>query len=349
MSFEDELRNTMRDHDHEAPKADSLPPSRWRRSPRRTWWPALAAAAVVVLAAAIALAVHNSGGHRALAADTSSAPNEPSATNTVDATCPQRYRVDSNTPWVPQHAVGIDAGSRLVPDEVPTSAFVCGYLNGSAELSGTRPITANLGGLRDTLTWQPHGPNFPACTADLQQNDHDAYLIHLTYPSGAMWVSAPGDHCEGASNGTFSSPANLKLSVVPAYENGAWPTLPTGAGGPACGVQSSGRFGDETALVPGQPDELIACNGPTRRQSTTRSAATIDRIAHALNELPTKPTTGQCGPSPDTFYDLVFLYDRGPAVIVWLSPGCKPEVANGSLQSESAASIVPLVEQLLGS
>ena len=336
MSFDDELRDTMRAHDTEAPTVADLGPAPWHRTTHRTWWPAAAAAAIVLLATGITLAVRHSGGHQS------------SAASVANATCPQRYPVKSLSPWVPQRAEGVDAASRLVPDEVPTSVFICGYLGGRAQLTGRRAVTANLRGLREALTWVPAGDRRGApCTADLQPHDGDNFLIHLTYPSGAMWVSAPGDHCDGSTNGTFSSTANLRASVIPAYETGAWANQPARGKDGRCGVFTQGRLGQEANLVPDHPTTLVICTGSPRQQVTTVSVDAIDRVVTALNALPTIPETYECGPSPDKFYDLAFEYDRGPAVIVNLTPGCQPEIDNGSLQSRSAASIVPLVEQLL--
>jgi hypothetical protein len=348
MSFEDELRETMRAHDADAPSAADLPPLP-SRARRRMLLPVVAAAVVLLVAGgAFAITQVQSDSHHTTAIGPTTAPASAGA-------CPAKYQDDHNKPWVPADPIGIDAATRLVPDEVPSSAFICAYLDGHVTLSGTRDITQNLDGLRDMLSWEPRDTGAERlCTLDIQRQDGDNYLIRVVYPSGAIWVSAPGYHCDGSSNGAFTSIANLRDAVMASYATGAWASAVTPIRrAPGCGVLSQGRLGQETAMVPGTPNQLAVCmqQSSVTRRSTTVSSDAIRGVARRLNELPNFRTTYSCTPGPtghvDALYYLEFRYARGPSVVVDLTPGCRPEVENFSLEADSASSVLPLVEQLL--
>ena len=52
-------------------------------------------------------------------------------------------------------------------------------------------------------------------------------------------------------------------------------------------------------------------------------------------------------PSPTTpEYQLLFSYPEGPPVSVFILSGCRPEIDNLDLQSNSASSILPVIQQL---
>jgi hypothetical protein len=44
---------------------------------------------------------------------------------------------------------------------------------------------------------------------------------------------------------------------------------------------------------------------------------------------------------------LLFSYPEGPPVSVSITSGCHPEIDNPDLQSNSASSILPVIQQLL--
>ena len=73
-------------------------------------------------------------------------------------------------------------------------------------------------------------------------------------------------------------------------------------------------------------------------------------LVSALNRLPTRPSTGSCSGTPEPSapeYQLMFSYPEGPPVMVSILIGCHPEIDNLALQSNSASSILPLIQQLL--
>ena len=196
------------------------------------------------------------------------------------------------------------------------------------------------------LSWQPRRvPGQPVPCADvagLQTN----YLIGLTYAGGArIWVTATDEpnHCFGTSNGDFTSPGVIGPEVTTAFASGQWPGQPP----VSCTQfgQSIGRLGDETVMVPAGSTSLTICPpGPHRLTSGYQT------LVSALNQLPAKASTLSCSPSPPPSarqYQLLFSYPEGPPVAVLIMSGCYPEIDNLFLQSNSASTIMPLIQQLL--
>jgi hypothetical protein len=46
-------------------------------------------------------------------------------------------------------------------------------------------------------------------------------------------------------------------------------------------------------------------------------------------------------------YQLLFSYPQGPLVSIDIAIGCYPEVGNTDLQSHSASSVLPVIQELL--
>jgi hypothetical protein len=74
-------------------------------------------------------------------------------------------------------------------------------------------------------------------------------------------------------------------------------------------------------------------------------------LVRALDRLPTGTSDGSCtmlpGSSSGAGYELLFSYPEGPAAAVFVNAGCHPAIDNGNLQSTSASSVLPIIQQLL--
>ncbi|HEV7205799.1 MAG TPA: hypothetical protein VGN18_14410 [Jatrophihabitans sp.] len=352
--FEDELRATMRDHDHEAPAA-GLPDFRAADAPRvptggrYTWLPIAAAAAAVLTLVGITFALgpgENRGAPKAGAAAsvTSSAGRAAGALS-----CPDRYVTGRNDIWVPAQPVGLDGAARLAPDRTPAELVVCAYLNPSgASLSGSRAVTGDLARVTPTLTWQPRLGSAPtACASYLATTDSDNYLLGLTYRGATEWISVPGNHCAGASNGRFRTVRNLRALAESTYRSGVWPAkdaMPA-----PCTGFAAGRLGQETVMVPDHPTAVTICTYRDGRRPVRTDRVDINDLVAALDALRTSPSTHTCQGSPtDATYELEFTYRDGPPVWVRVSPGCTPSVDNGNLQASDANSVLAPLHALLG-
>jgi hypothetical protein len=347
-AFEDDIRRTMTGHDDEAPRpADLLRSLEQTAPPRRRgsgWYApfavAVAVAAVVLGGVYVGQAV---AGHQ----------QKPVMMSTGGAraarlACPAKYA--KQAPWVPADPAGVDGRSRLVPQRTPRSALICGYAGSNMTeqragwaLSGRRSLTGNLAGLAQQLSWQPRlirGQQFFCAGAGGAQTN---YLIGLTYPGGGtMWVAAtdePGE-CITTSNGEFTSTGILGPEVSKAFASGRWPAWPQ----VSCNG-TSGRLGQETAMVPAGAISLTIC-APKAHMVTSGYQA----LVRALNRLPTRPSTGSCSESPSTSgasYQLFFSYAEGPPVSIYINSNCHPAINNLGLQSASASTVLPIIQQLL--
>jgi hypothetical protein len=365
---EDALREAMHAHDPLAPTTADLRfrmPTRRRGSP---WLAAVAAAAGVLAVVTIALVVSHLGNHRA-PTPVAQHPSPPVAKNASPATvaghpsrpvppirsCPAEMptRIAATGDyWIPQPPKGIDAAKGFVPLDTPTHAVVCAYLPGNhGNLTGTRTLDGDLSTIPADLAWlPPTHPDKQPCAAYYALTDGDYYLMALSYPGGTMWVSVPGQHCNGASNGRFIAP-NLRAQTDSAYRTGRWSQPPplVIAGCP----QSAGRLGQQDRFVPDHPVSVQLCRLGKHSRSVTATQDDLARLTAELNRLPTMPWgyTNQCGPSggpPSASYVLTFGYRAGPPLQVEIQEGCRPEIDNGNLQADSASSVLPLVHQLLG-
>ena len=193
----------------------------------RTLAPVLGALAIAVLALVLIFTVGVS--------NDSSSPAAARATKVAKdkgLTCPTSYSQtggDTNG-WVPIQPQGLNGDDALVPDQTPTHAVVCAYLAGaqpavtkSVALTGRHLLTGSLAGLVRTLSAAPRiGGAKAACAAVLTQADSRDYLIGLRYGSSALWVSAPGYHCAGSTNGSFTTSENISGSAAASYAAGKW-------------------------------------------------------------------------------------------------------------------------------
>ncbi|MFN2518027.1 MAG: hypothetical protein ABR604_03130, partial [Jatrophihabitantaceae bacterium] len=359
MSIEDRIREAMTAHEHEAPSAAEFRAVRDGASsaPRRhTAWLAAATAACVVAIAVLVAVVASPRGERQRDA---AAPGPDAAA----LACPKQYRAaDPGRIWVPAQAQRVDGASRLVPKQTPAHVVLCAYLQGNrlpTTLSGSEELGGDLAAVTRTLTWLPRQlpkQSMP-CTLDLRPTDGDAYLVGLTYPTGTVWVSAPGNHCEGASNGEFATTVNLLPWVAASYGAGAWVTDPPSKHDLSqldpCWGTTPGRLGQESSLVPAEPTSAQICavsysTGKPAVRTVTTPAGLLKLVA-ALNAAPPRVSNSACqgDGQQDVAYELVFSYAEGPGVHVRVDPHCAPGIDNGSLQAFGSSSVVPLIQQVL--
>jgi hypothetical protein len=349
VNFEDELRATMRAHDAEAPRVADLPPRPWQRRRPPTWLLAAAAAVVVAAIAVPVAALSGSSAVRPTAAGPSHHTSASVATTAQDlAPCPTKYRGTGSSAWVPALPRGVDGAARLVPETTPSAAVVCAYLHGQHEaLTGQKLITGALARLATQLSWMPRrvpGQSL-GCDLMLRPTDGDAYLVELQYPGARVWVAVNGDHCTGASNGTFVTTTNLRADAAAAYASHTWPAAPT-----APCRSDAGRLGDEHALVPGTPIRMTICstNGGGALVSTDHIAG----IVAVLNRLAVAPDSvaGGCNTEPgaSAIYDLRFGYRSGPDAEVMVVPHCSPEVFNAKIGAQDGSTVLVDIHRLLG-
>lgn len=366
---EDALRATMRAHDALAPTAAEFcfrpPPGRARGSHALA---TVAAAACVVVVAGAGLLVSNRSDQHAPTTPVAQGPTlaeRPAPTVAPIRSCPSAMPSHGAAAyWIPQPAKGINVATRFVPLQTPSQALVCAYVHGGAgKLTGSRTLGGNLSAISDDLAWRPpSSPETQPCADYLAVTDGDYYLVALSYPSATMWIAVPGNHCDGSSNGRFTTDDNLQSQAATAYRTGHWSLpSPPPARPNECASQSEGRLGQQSRLVPDEPVSATVCRPgrPSRpghpgepARTVTVSHTDLDRLVGELNRLATAPFTygWQCGPSdtPAATYELTFTYHVGPPVQVEIDDGCRPEVDNGNLQASSAGAVLPLVQQLLG-
>jgi hypothetical protein len=172
------------------------------------------------------------------------------------------------------------------------------------------------------------------------------YLIGLTYPGGAtIWVAATDEpnECISTSNGEFTSFGVIGPDVSRAFASGRWPARQPVSCSRA--FQDIGRLGQDTVMVPAGSTSVTIC-APKAHTLTSG----YQTLVSALNRLPTRPSTRSCSGTPSPTapeYQLLFSYPEGPPVSVFILSGCHPEIDNLGLQSNSASSILPVIQQLL--
>lgn len=315
---------------------------------RRAWTlvAAAAAAACVIAVAIVAVAVTRGGSHKR---DTISAP-PPSLV--CPSTPPTAVAPTRSYPLPAPRKEAITLSDRLAPSATPVHATVCAYVRrGSTRPNGSsaRLIDQGLANLAELISWIP--PGAPGtCTLNLALTDGDVYLLGLTYRTGTLWISAPDDHCLGASNGRFTTPTHLATTIKAALDAGAWPKPAPPA--PCTGV--GGRLGQQQQMVPPAPTGVTLCirNGyaaPTVRDGT---AAQLRSLVAALNDLPhgADGRAFKCALpdlTPAVSYFLTFTYKVGPPVIVTIFEPCNPAVHNGNLQATDADALQPILSQIL--
>ncbi len=346
--FETRLRAALAEHDADAPTVvgstlagwtpstvtlAEAPPARPRRRPI---WLAAAAAVLVVLVVATALtamARHRTA-HRAAAAPACPAqPISASGQTALSILVPAKPTVDTD--------------GHLVPERVPSSAFVCAYGGGR-----TQHIVTNLAQLRDLLYWIAPvraADQVRMCTsAPAVQNAGDYYLA-LSYPDGVVWVAAPGDGCQGSSNGAVFSRTNIANSLG-ASSTGLVTLIEPPAG--SCTTDSA-RFGAQTQLVPADAVSVDWCTGGYDVITASGGAAVAAELTRTINDASTSPQyVNSCGLRPSGDQTplsgaLLFHYRSGPPTTVYLNYPCQPAVSNDVLSgTPNRAAIAAVLAKL---
>jgi hypothetical protein len=267
--------------------------------------------------------------------------------------CPKSVPAASRTsPWLPAAPRGLDGSARLAPLRVPARVLVCAYIGprSAAGRTGSVLLTGDLSGVTSDLAWMPPTQAVGACAYYLRPADSDYYLIGLSYPGASEWVAAPGYHCAGSSNGVFSSSVNLSARASAWYQAQRWTATP--ASDDACHPSGFGRLGQHSSMVPDHPVSVSLCEVSAGGGHATRRTRTsqVGRLASTLDALRASGGRNQCRPAgrPLTEYRLLFGYVQGPPVLVSVAASCTPAINNGSLQSSDAATVLPLIQSLLG-
>jgi hypothetical protein len=352
---EDAVRETMRARDADAPAAAGFrfhPPTTPAHH-RFRWVPAVAVAASVAIVIGIVVAVVPASPSR----HTTAPPTAAVPVLDCPATWPAATSPKDLYPLPAARADALTVSDRLVPTTAPVHAVVCAYLHGNAgRLTGSNVLDSGLAAIPDTLAWLPPEAADVGCLDYIAPTDGDSYLIGLSYPTGTMWVAAPGDHCLGASNGRFATHTHVATEASSAYRTGRW-TPPVQTQMYGCPV-TPGRLGQERVLVPGTPVSVLVCAtgggqfSPHSGVSTSRAGTTADAVSlvAALNALPTQPDNGvyKClvpkFGNPGT-YIAVFGYRAGPPVAVSIPGGCG--IANGNLQAPYDPGVVVTIKKIL--
>jgi hypothetical protein len=348
--IEDALREAMHAQDTHAPTTADFhfrAPEVRRASP---WLAVSAAAACVLVVATVALFVSNRG-NRGNQVPPPLASRQPHPVAPIRS-CPAEMPAHAPTYWIPQPPKGIDAAKRFVPLKTPTTALVCAYLPRThRKLTRARTLDGDhLPAIPADLAWLPPAhPDKQPCASFAALTDGEYYLMALSYPGGTMWLSMPGNHCLGASNGAFLV-HNLRLQAWSASLGAGWkPLPPTGPDG--C-PQTSGRLGQQDRLVPERPVSVELCQPGMQLITVTAKQSDVAQLTAELNRLPATSWgyESQCGSAgtPSARYLLTFRYRVGPPVQVDIQEGCHPEVDNGSLQADDAGAVLTLVKRLLG-
>lgn len=190
-----------------------------------TWLPLVGAGAVALLiAVAIFFIGPGQDSHVGVATASDGSLSCP-------ATYEQRSATDKRKLWVPVDGSGIDGSKHLTPDGKPSHVTVCYYRAPAAkagksatiDLTGHRTLTAGLGAATHDLHSQPAEGSVQAapCQADPATSGDD-YLVGMTFATGVIWVSAPGNSCAGSGNGEFAGSVNLAMQVGDAYTTRVW-------------------------------------------------------------------------------------------------------------------------------
>jgi hypothetical protein len=277
-------------------------------------------------------------------------------TPAVAPSCPAQPPVDSRfKDVVVPAAPGVETGGHLVPRETPLRAVVCKYAKHLGDPANptwalqAAELTGGLDRLAEDLWWFPRALDAtwtPMCSGRARRNPVD-YLVGLQYPGGTVWVATAGvDECETTTNGAFvsgrmagdqvdrSRAAGTWLPSRADVSGGSWPKDPcltTGA--------QPGRFGQDVALVPPAPVELLVCervrkpgaSGETYRTGTLRDG--VAEFAAQLGSGRTLTSDGGCQSSRGVthHYTLVFRYTDGPPVRISAFIGCDPPLVGDTL------------------
>jgi hypothetical protein len=253
----------------------------------------------------------------------------------------------------------------MAPGATPISVTVCAYLGSNSDTesawplsSQPRALTGGLDRLAQDLFWLPPADAQPqACTA--MGGPQTSYLVGVRYRNGSLWVAAADEpnHCAGASNGRFTSQADLGGALTLAHRSGAWPGMEaTAQKTPACWRGAPGRRGQERVLVPDTPVAVLICREPTNAgnpfvRTRVREQRVLSDLQRRLNAYPTRASGHSCSqadPDRDPLgYRLVFEYAEGPPLALRYIAGCRPMLDNGGLEADGDETLASGFDDIL--
>lgn len=172
----------------------------------------------------------------------------------------------------------------------------------------------STGGQRDK-----HHKNHPGAAYEAS-TDGDNFLIGLRFGRGIVWVSAPGNHCSGSTNGIDNSPFNLRADAQQAYRTSVWNTDP---------IATAKCASPLTQDASGPP---ITTSGSTSLTICARTRGPLLRAYRysADNELPAmiRPHANQVAPAGCTLTAatggalLILEYPNRHDVVLAVTPKC---------------------------
>jgi len=345
-NFDDELRETMRAHDRLAPSMQTFRFHAPAPGPvihiRRTVLAASIAAVGLVVSTAIVVLVRSDRQTHA-GAPTPTASSQASQPTDDRVSCPARADPATTDYLKVGPSVGIDTKASLVPASAPAQVVICAYqVADKGKLTGRRTLDSGLAEFASQLHWLPPRPRNTSCALYLTATDGEYYLIHASYPNGSLWIAAPGQHCLGASNGTFES-TNLSEQAGTAYATARWPADPVTAD--ACHA-GRGRLGQQDHLVPDSPTGITVCD---RGRTTAGTSAAAIQLASALNRLhttSTQPAFSCNNGVPMSESMLTFTYPDGPPLQITILHGCTPDLTNGNLDAQQSNTITTKINNI---
>ncbi|MEO6996608.1 MAG: hypothetical protein ABI112_00820 [Terracoccus sp.] len=270
---------------------------------------------------------------------------------------------------VPQPPAGADGTARLLPDRPPSSMVVCAYpvLDRGAAGASHPPLlppfpiesrtvatSTQRAQITDLLAWAPRGGGpLRSCTAI--GGSETVYLVGALYGApelpAATWVAAKAEAnaCSPATNGDFVARKGVGSAVESIVTGPRTDPLP--GSGSLCSA-SLGRLGDDGSLAPeGAPLVTVCRPGRDSQIPTALDVGQSAAVVAALRALPTRPSADGCSmadgaqDAQQRDFRLVLRYDEGPPAVVYVHPGCRPELFGPGLEAEDASSVVKLVDQ----
>ena len=267
------------------------------------------------------------------------APGQPAASSRASTSlasngaalgCPAKYQLgkpgEPYTGWVPASPT-MPTGGQLVPNSTPNEAVVCAY-RGAAPLTPARTevrgdlqlITADLAHI--VVRESQH-----LCLTYLALSDGQNYLIGLRYERGTVWVSVPGNHCLGSTNGRDASPVNLRVPAQQLYRTGYWDSdLAVTA---RCTAPVT-RDSHDRPIVPDDPTGVTICQQFPGDPVRALEYPARDGRLTGVNSLASMITTSEAGLAPvgctgvtdNGGMLLAFHYANRPDVVLAATPAC---------------------------
>jgi hypothetical protein len=230
--------------------------------------------------------------------------------------------------WVPA-APSIATGGRLSPAEPPDSVIVCAYREATPVTPARTVLRGDLGVVTAQLATLAQRTTADGCLTYLALSDSQNYLIGLRFGSDVVWVSAPGDHCLGSTNGRDDSPVNLRADAQQAYRTGYWDSDPAVTA--PCDAAAT-RDGHSEPLIPDTPSRVTICRGspggPVRAYEYADTLTRVNSFASLLKPYAADLAPIGCtGSTTNGGLLLIFSYPTRADVILAATPTCTNHLA----------------------